>query len=83
MSATQPWCRVTIAGPDGALLATFVLEGPGEPDVGAVDDVARLALAASRLGGTAIVADVLPGLRALLELAGLGAEMEGQAELGE
>jgi hypothetical protein len=83
MCPVKPWCRVTVVGPDGMPLATLVLEGPGEPDVGTVDDVARLSLAASRLGGRAIVTDVLPALRALLELAGLGAELEGQAELGE
>ena len=83
MCSVRPWCRVTVVGPDGMHLATLVLAGPGEPDVGTVDDIARLSLAASRLGGRATLTDVLPALRALLELAGLGAEMEGQAELGE
>ena len=48
-----------------------------------MDQVARLALLAGRLEGRIALADVSPSLRALLELAGLELEMEGQAELGE
>ncbi len=45
------WCRVTMVDPEGIALAAGVLEGPAAPDIGAVDDVARLALLAKRLGG--------------------------------
>jgi hypothetical protein len=48
-----------------------------------VDEVARLALLASRVGGDISLADVSPAMWELLELAGLSVEMEGQAELGE
>jgi hypothetical protein len=72
-----------VVGPDGAELAHVVLEGPGAPDLAAVDDVARLTLAAGRLGGEITLLDLSPAMGALLELAGLGVEMEGQAELGE
>ncbi len=51
--------------------------------MGAVDDVARVVLMAGRLGGAVVLTDVSPVLRALLELAGLGAETEGQPELRE
>jgi hypothetical protein len=61
----------------------FVLEGPGDPDLAAVDDVARVALQAARLGGGITVRDVCPAMRALLELAALGVEVEGQAEVAE
>ena len=77
------WCRVTVVGPDRAQLACGVLEGSGTPDLGAVDDVARLALLAGCLGGGIVLTEVSPVLRALLELAGLCVEMEGQAERGE
>jgi len=83
MPAVELWCRVTVVGPDGAELARSVLAGPGAPDLAAVDDVARLALLAGRLGGGIVLADVSPALRALLELAGLCVEVERQAELGE
>ena len=83
MCPIEWWCRVTVVGPDGAELATYVLDGPGAPDMGTVDDVARLALMAGRLGGGTVLSDVSPALQALLELAGLQAEVQRQAELGE
>lgn len=63
-------------GPDGAFLACRVLEGRGAPDLDAVDAVARLALLSARVGGSVAVTDVSPAMRDLLELAGLGVEME-------
>ena len=83
MAAVQLWCRVTVVGPDGAELACCVMEGPGAPDLGAVDDVARLALIARRFGCGILLAEVSPSLRGLLELVGLRVEVERQAELGE
>jgi ADP-ribose pyrophosphatase YjhB (NUDIX family) len=70
-------------GPDGAELASAVLEGPGAPDLGAVDAVARWALLAGRLGRGITLAQVSPAMRELLELTGLRVEVEGQPELGE
>jgi hypothetical protein len=72
-----------VKGPDGAEVAQVVLEGPGPPDLAAVDDLARLTLAAGRLGGAITLLDLAPAMRALLDLAGLRVEMEGQAELGK
>jgi hypothetical protein len=83
MVALQRWCRVTVVGPDGTVVARCELDGPGSPGLGAIDDVAHLALLASRLGGGITLAEVSPAMRELLELAGLCVEMEGQAELGE
>ena len=71
------WCRVTMVDPDGVALASGVLEGPAAPDLGTVDDVARLALIAKRLGGGLVLTDVSPDLRALVELTGLVVEMHG------
>ncbi|WP_329118149.1 STAS domain-containing protein [Streptomyces sp. NBC_01465] len=42
------------------------------PDLAAVEAVARLRLTARRLGSTLRLRDVPPGLKALLDLAGLG-----------
>ena len=60
------WCRVQIVGADHTTLARHQLGGPGLPDLGAVDDVARLALRARRLGGRIILSDVSPAMRSLL-----------------
>ncbi len=83
MVALKRWCRVTLVGPDGTVVASCELDGPGSPGLGAVDDLARLALLASRLGGGITLAEVSPAMRELVELAGLCVKMEGQAELGE
>jgi len=80
MGRRQCWCRVTVWGPDGAVLGGFTLEGRCDPDLAAVDDVARVALQAARLGGRITLCEVSPAMRSLLDLAGFGVEMEGQAE---
>jgi hypothetical protein len=83
MDGLERWCRITVVGPDGAVVASAVLEGPGAPDLATVDDVARRALVAARLGGTIVVEDVSPAMRELLDLVGLGVEVEGKAKCGE
>ncbi len=80
MPAAQRWCRVTVRGPDGTVRVHHVLEGPGPPDLGSVDEVARLALWAGRDGGSVFLSEVSPELDELLELSGLRVEMEWQAE---
>jgi hypothetical protein len=76
MADPRSWCRIRILGPGGLELGTSVLEGPGDPDLAAVDRIARLALLARRDGGTLVLAEVCPELAELLELAGLGVEVE-------
>lgn len=65
------------------MIGGFALEGPGDTDLAAVDDLARVALQAARLGGRVTLRDVCPAMRALLDLAALGLEVEGQGEVGE
>ncbi len=77
------WCRVRIVVAGRTALVCHELGGPGLPDLGAVDEVARLALLAGRLGGRIILSDVSPAMRSLLELAGLGVEVERETEGGE
>jgi len=77
------WCRVLVVGADHTSLASHQLSGPGLPDLGTVDQVARLALRARRVGGRIILSDVSPAMRSLLELTGLRVEVEGEAESGE
>jgi hypothetical protein len=83
MAAVQLWCRVRVVRPDGSELAACELHGPGDADLKVVDDVARITLMAGRLGGRIVLSEVSATLRDLLELAGLGVEMERQTELGE
>ena len=77
MAKAELWCRATIVGPGDRQLAAFALKGPGDPDIGAVDDVARFVLLAKRLGGRLVLTDLSTKLRLLLDLAGLLAEAAG------
>ncbi len=77
------WCRLTVTERDGKVLARVVLQGAGAPGLGAVDDVARMALWAGRLGGTVVLRDVAPQLAELLGLSGLRVEVQGEPEGGE
>jgi hypothetical protein len=96
MAEAELWCRMTIVGPGDLELAAFALKGPGDPDIGAVDDVARFVVLAKRLGGRLVLTELSTKLRALLDLTGLPAEVAGlcveevlsveverQTELGE
>jgi hypothetical protein len=94
MDAVQRWCRVTVTR-DGAAVVDTVLAGRGNPDLAAVERLARLALLAGRVGGVLDLAEVAPAFRELLELTGLGflagrlgsggdaVEVEREAEGGE
>jgi hypothetical protein len=77
------WCRAAVVEADGGVLVRFAVTGTGRPDLSVVDDVARLALASTRLGCRLLLSDVAPGLRELLELAGLWVQVQGEAEGGE
>lgn len=73
---------MTTLGPDGTVLARRVLDGPGNPDLEAVDEVARLALGAQRLGGALRIDEMTVAMNELLELAGLSVEALGVPVLG-
>jgi hypothetical protein len=77
------WCRLTVTGPDGQVLARVVVQGRGTPDLAAVDEVARAALQAARSGAAVTLGDVAPELAELLDLAGLVVQVEGEPECGE
>jgi hypothetical protein len=83
MATRQPWAVVEIVGPDGTVLGTIVADGPGRPDMAAVDDLARTQLMAKRLGGRAVVKTASPFFLELLDLAGLAVEVERQPKEGE
>lgn len=77
------WCRMAAVADDGTPFGRWVLEGPGTPDLGAVDAVARRALWAARVGGRLVLSDVAPELSELLVLAALPVQVERQPEGGE
>jgi hypothetical protein len=83
MGCVQPWCRVSLVGPAGGAVLSWLVEGPDPPDLGTVDDLARLALLAGRLGGVIVVTELSPPLRDLLDLAGLGVQVEREPERRE
>jgi hypothetical protein len=83
MATLKPWGVLSLVGSDGAVLGTLVLDGPGRPNLRAVDDVARFQLRAERLGARAVIETASPFLLELLELAGLSVEVRRQPESGE
>ena len=92
MVVTHHWCRVTLYGRRGDRLAEWDMGATRPADLSAVDEVARVAVWAGRMGGRVVLTEVSDRMRELLCLAGLGAdgegaalvvEVEGQPELGE
>jgi len=80
MGEADQWCRIRFVGPNACVRREWILEGPGRPDLGAVEMIARLALLAQRMGVTISVVDVSGELVDLLRLAALPIEVEGQPE---
>ena len=76
------WCRVTLLGPDGDRLASWDMGGARPADLSTVDEVARIALLAGRLGGRVVLTEVSDRMRELLGLAGLPIEV-GDAPAGD
>ena len=71
-----------MVAPGAVEVATWPLEGTDRPDMAAVDELARLQLAARRAGCSIRLRDVSDDLRALLDLVGL-LQVVGQPEGGE
>jgi hypothetical protein len=83
MAAFVAWGRLVFIGSSGAPLASWRLEGARDPDLDAVDALARALLAARRAGGVLRLVDATDRLVELLDLAGLRGQMLGEAEGGE
>ncbi len=83
MEAFQRWCRIAVVRRDGTVVRECVLEGQGAPDLQAVDDVARIALAATRAGCHARLVETSAELRELVDLCGLPVDVERETELRE
>ena len=75
------WCRLTAEGGHGSpTRGSLVIEGPGLPDLDAVDDVARWILEAKRAGRRLVIEYLAPEMADLLDLVGLGVEVQGKTE---
>jgi hypothetical protein len=70
-------------GGRGQPVVAWAAMGEGRPDLAAVDGLARMQLAARRLGGVIRVAEMSSELAELVELVGLRRELTGEAEEGE
>ncbi len=66
-----------------AAVAAWPLPAPSRPDLSSVDELARLQVAALRLGCSIRLRDPSPELSQLLDLVGVRIEVCGQAESGE
>jgi ABC-type transporter Mla MlaB component len=77
------WCRVTVMGAEGVVLASWSVSGPGRADLAVVEALACLQLAALRRGRHVVLTDVCTDLLELLDLVGLRREVCGKAEGGE
>jgi hypothetical protein len=75
MTAVRPWCLVVVVGHDGCELASFLLGGPGRPDLGTIDLLARWQLRARHGGCSISVREPCPELEALVDLAGISPEL--------
>lgn len=80
MALSEAWCRVTVIGPGGATLSSWLLAGDGRPDLGDIDHLARLQLSVVREGDALILTDVGSALGDLLDLVGLRRQLCGQPE---
>jgi hypothetical protein len=80
MVASRWRCLIDFLAPDGTVWSTHVLTGTGDPDLADVEELAKLQLSASRLGGRIVLDAVCPRLAELVELAGLPVEMRGKPE---
>jgi len=81
--ALTAWALVVLVGSDGADIAAWSIEGPGAPDLAAVDALARTQLRARRLGGAIHLRHGSKELLELLDLVGLRREVGGEPEGGE
>jgi len=72
VESTVEWCRLTIVDDANTL-----------PDISIVEQIARLALASHRAGGRLVIETLCKELAELFELAGLGVQVQWEAERRE
>ena len=74
---------IVVLARGGTEVASWPLLLDGGPDLEVVDELARLQLAARRLGCSIRLRDLGEELSQLLDLVGLRVEVAGEAECGE
>lgn len=74
MNHPDVWARARVVARDGTQIGDWSIQRTESPDMGSVDEVARLQLLATRTGGQLVFDEMSEELRALLRLAGLLAD---------
>jgi len=87
MGSLPVWAALKELGPDGSVIRSYPIKSIGaEPCMRCVDEVARLQLAARRIGGSTAFEWISPELLELMALAGLTVDMwrepENRKDLG-
>lgn len=83
MRDERVWCQVRVVSAGGTVLARRTLAGAGSPDLRVLEELARLALVTQRSHGFMWVEHLAPELAELIDLAGLGVQVQGQPETRE
>jgi hypothetical protein len=74
------WALIVVSGQQGDVCRIWV-EGEGTPDMGTIDEMARLMHRAKLSGRQVQVEQVVPELAELIELSGLGGEPGWQPQV--
>jgi hypothetical protein len=77
MEPPRQWCQVALVDTGGSVLARWALSGEANPNLDAVDLIARWVVIARRAGATVRIVQACPELLELLRLAGLPVEVIG------
>jgi hypothetical protein len=77
MEPCRPWCHVALVDAGGGVLARWALSGEANPNLDAIDLIARWVVIARRAGASVRISEACPELRELLGLAGLPVEVVG------
>ncbi|MDQ6796833.1 MAG: hypothetical protein M3011_02200 [Actinomycetota bacterium] len=80
---TKPENEIVVVGSGGVEEASWTLPVRTPPDLSVVEELARLALAARRLGYSIELRNACGGVSELVDLAGLRVEVVRKAEGGE
>ncbi len=80
---TKPENEIVVVGPGGIEAAKWTMPTTTRPDLSVVEELARLALAARRLGYWIELRNACAGVLELVDMAGLRVEVVGKAEGGK
>lgn len=75
METCRLWCQVALVDAEGAVLARWAMAGESNPNIEAVDLIARWVVIARRASAEVRIENACPEMEELLELAGLPVEV--------